>query len=270
MKDILHEIIRNKRAEVSEQKQAVGLRTLLTMGGDALERKTRSMKTALACSASGIIAEFKRKSPSKGWLYPDAAVERIVPVYEKNGAAACSILTDKTFFGGSLNDLQAARKLTAIPLLRKDFIIDEYQVYQSRILGADAILLIASVLTEEECLSLAKTAREANLETLLEIHREAELSYLNPFIDMLGVNNRHLGSFHTDVEISFGMIEKMERAAQGAGLTPLLISESGLSDVETVDRLRNAGFRGFLMGETFMKAPQPGESLLHFTGGGRP
>ncbi|MDR3142877.1 MAG: indole-3-glycerol phosphate synthase TrpC [Tannerellaceae bacterium] len=267
MKDILHEIIRNKRIEVSRQKQAVDLRTLLTTGNDSLERKTCSMKTALAASASGIIAEFKRKSPSKGWLYPDAMIEDIVPQYEKNGAAACSILTDKDFFGGSLTDLQTARKLVNIPLLRKDFILDEYQIYQARIMGADAVLLIAAILTEEECLSLAKTARELSLETLLEIHSDTELSYLNPYIDMLGVNNRNLGTFRTDVENSFRLIEKMTLAAKATGVSPLLISESGISDTGTVKELRKAGFRGFLMGETFMKTKQPGESLLNFTGG---
>jgi indole-3-glycerol phosphate synthase len=267
MKDTLHEIISNKRIEVDEQKRAVDLRTLLTIGNDPLERKTLSMKTALAASASGIIAEFKRKSPSKGWLYPDAMIEDIVPLYEKNGAAACSILTDNTFFGGSLTDLSAARRLVDIPLLRKDFIIDEYQVYQARIMGADAILLIAAVLTEEECLSLAKTAHELNLEVLLEIHSETELSYLNPYIDMLGVNNRNLGTFHTDVKNSFRLIEQMKLAAKVTGLSPLLISESGISDTEIVKELRKAGFRGFLMGETFMKTEQPGESLLNFIGG---
>jgi indole-3-glycerol phosphate synthase len=267
MKDILHEIISNKRIEVNEQKRAVDLRTLLTIGNDPLERKTVSMKTALTDSSSGIIAEFKRKSPSKGWLYPDALIEDIVPLYEKNGAAACSILTDKTFFGGSLNDLQAARRLVTIPLLRKDFIIDEYQLYQARIMGADAILLIAAVLTKEECLSLAKTAHELSLEVLLEVHSETELPYLNPYIDMLGVNNRNLGTFHTDVENSFRMIEKMKSATKTTGVSPLLVSESGISDTETVKALRTAGFRGFLMGETFMKTQQPGESLLNFTGG---
>ncbi|MDR1202142.1 MAG: indole-3-glycerol phosphate synthase TrpC [Tannerellaceae bacterium] len=267
MKDILHEIISNKRVEVDEQKLAVDLRTLLTIGNDPLERKTFSMKTALADSASGIIAEFKRKSPSKGWLYPDAMIEDIVPLYEKNGAAACSILTDKVFFGGSLTDLQAARRLVNIPLLRKDFIIDEYQIYQARIMGADAILLIAAALTEDECLSLAKIAHELNLEVLLEIHSETELSHLNPYIDMLGVNNRNLGTFHTDVENSFRLIEKMKSATKATGLSPLLISESGISDTEIVKELRKAGFRGFLMGETFMKTKQPGESLLNFIGG---
>lgn len=267
MKDILHDIIINKQIEVEEQKQAVDLRTLLTMGSHSLERKTVSMKNALAGSPFGIIAEFKRKSPSKGWLYPDATIEEIIPLYEKNGASACSILTDNVFFGGSLNDLQMARKLVHIPLLRKDFIIDEYQIYQSRIMGADAILLITSALSEEECLSLAKTAHELNLEVLLEIHSETELSYMNPYIDMLGVNNRNLGTFHTNVANSFRLIEKIKSATDTIGLAPLLISESGISDTEIIKELREAGFQGFLMGETFMKTGQPGERLLNLIGG---
>ena len=144
MKDILQDIIANKRIEVDRQKQAVQLRTLLALGGERLERTTYSMRASLAASSSGIIAEFKRKSPSKGWLHPDAAIPDIIPAYQQAGASACSVLTDPQFFGGSLGDLCQARKLAEIPLLRKDFIIDEYQVYQARVMGADAILLIAA------------------------------------------------------------------------------------------------------------------------------
>ncbi len=131
MKDILQDIIANKRIEVDRQKQAVQLRTLLALGGERLERTTYSMRASLAASSSGIIAEFKRKSPSKGWLHPDAAIPDIIPAYQQAGASACSVLTDPQFFGGSLGDLCQARKLAEIPLLRKDFIIDEYQVYQA-------------------------------------------------------------------------------------------------------------------------------------------
>ncbi|MDR0430447.1 MAG: indole-3-glycerol phosphate synthase TrpC [Tannerellaceae bacterium] len=265
MKDILGEIIVNKRVEVEEQKKAVGLRTLLTMGGEQLERTTSSMKKALADSTSGIIAEFKRKSPSKGWLYPDAKIENIVPLYEKNGAAACSILTDSKFFGGSLNDLQSARKLVDIPLLRKDFILDEYQLYQARIMGADAVLLIAAALSEGQCLLLAQTAHELNLEVLLEIHTEEEFAYLNPYIDMLGINNRNLGTFHTDVENSFRLASrKLTPLSSNGGV--LMISESGVSNTETVKKLRKVGFQGFLIGETFMKTEHPGETLHKFIG----
>ena len=264
MKDILQDIIANKRIEVDRQKQAVRLQTLLALGGERLERTTYSMRASLAASSSGIISEFKRKSPSKGWLHPDAAIAEIVPVYKEAGASACSILTDSQFFGGSLGDLCLARKLVDIPLLRKDFIIDEYQLYQARVMGADAVLLIAACLTPDQCLELAELAHTLQLETLLEIHSEAELEYLNPHIDMLGVNNRNLGTFHTDVANSFRLAEKMQEIVKEKDLAPLLVSESGISSTEAVSQLREAGFRGFLIGETFMKTQRPGETLQNF------
>lgn len=301
MKDILQTIIAHKRLEVQRQKAAVSLHTLLGLGSDRLERNTISMRKALAASSSGIIAEFKRKSPSKGWLHPGADVADIVPAYEKGGAAACSILTDSAFFGGSLGDLQRARRLVKLPLLRKDFIIDTYQLFQARVMGADAVLLIAAALSKEECRILAETAHTLQLEVLLEVHTEEELDYVNEHIDMLGVNNRNLGSFHTDVANSFRLAEALagkaattcnsdatqpakptpateppatsiatatspERIRQSphATASPLFVSESGLSDGTTLARLREAGFRGFLIGETFMKTQAPGETLAAF------
>ena len=185
----------------------------------------------------------------------------MVPAYEAGGASTCSILTDGDFFGGSLGDLQKARKLVDLPLLRKDFIIDTYQLFQARVMGADAVLLIAAALTEEECRILAETAHSLQLEVLLEVHSEDELKYLNADIDMLGVNNRNLGTFHTDVNNSFKLVDKMR------GFSPLLVSESGISETDTVRRLREAGFRGFLIGETFMKTERPGDTLADFIGG---
>jgi indole-3-glycerol phosphate synthase len=263
--DILQKIVANKRIEVEQQKKAVSLQTLLAMGFECMERPTCSMRAALAKSSSGIIAEFKRKSPSKGWLHPDARIEEVVPAYKQAGASACSILTDGDFFGGSLRDLKTARKIAHIPLLRKDFIIDEYQLFQARVMGADAVLLIAALLTDEHCAHLAATAHSLNLEVLLEIHNETELSRLNPDIDMLGINNRNLGTFHTNVENSFRLAEYI-RENMPAKRSPLLISESGISDAEVVCRLRRSGFRGFLIGETFMKTQQPGETLAKFIG----
>lgn len=263
MKDILQHIIANKRVEVERQKQAVSLGTLLALGHERLERPTVSMRASLEASASGIIAEFKRKSPSKGWLHPGAKVRDVVPAYESAGAAACSVLTDGEFFGGALGDLQTARGLVRLPLLRKDFVIDPYQLYQSSVMGADAILLIAAVLTPGECAELAGLAHSLNLEVLLEVHSEEELDHLNPDVDMLGVNNRNLGSFHTDVENSFRMAGKMREVGEQKGLNPLLISESGLKDAAMLKKLRAAGFRGFLIGETFMRGEHPGDELNH-------
>ena len=258
MADILETIVANKRKEVARQKQAVNLQTLVALGGDRLERPTFSMRQFLASSATGIIAEFKRKSPSKGWLHPSARVQDVLPFYAEGGASACSILTDGDFFGGSLSDLQQARRLVNIPLLRKDFIVDPYQLYQARVMGADAVLLIAACLSKEECAQLAATAHSLQLEVLLEVHSAEELNHVNADIDILGVNNRHLGTFDTDVKHSFTLIDQLK------GYAPLLVSESGISQAETVKQLRAAGFRGFLIGETFMKTAQPGETLRNF------
>lgn len=260
MKDILQEIIANKRMEVERHKQAVGLQTLLALGGERMYRPTISMRQSLAQSSSGIIAEFKRRSPSKGWLHRGAQVADVIPTYAKSGAAACSILTDNPYFGGSLGDLKQARDLVQIPLLRKDFVVDSYQLFQARAMGADAILLIAAALDRQACQTLAATAHSLQLEVLLEVHREEELEYVNEDIDMLGVNNRNLGTFHTDVENSFRLIEAMKQVPYH----PLLVSESGISNPTTVAQLREAGFRGFLIGETFMKTAQPGETLSSF------
>jgi len=250
--DILETITAHKRKEVARQKEAVPLELLFGIGSHRMSRTTLSMCQALEQSPTGIIAEFKRRSPSKGWLFPQAKVEEIVPAYERCGAGACSILTDSDFFGGSFSDLQGARLLVQLPLLRKDFIIDEYQVYQSRVLGADTILLIAACLTKEACKNLAQIAHQLELEVLLEVHTESELSYLNEYVDMLGVNNRNLGTLHTDVENSFRMIEFIEKETGADRDAPLFVSESGISDLTVIKKLRDAGFRGFLIGETLM------------------
>ncbi len=263
MADILQEIIARKRIEVEEQKQVISQILLEEQLAVAIQRATFSMRKALADSSSGIIAEFKRKSPSKGWIFPDAEVEKVVPAYEKAGAAACSILTDSVFFGGSLDDLREARKLVNLPLLRKEFIIDSYQLLEARVAGADAILLIAAVLSVEECIALAQKAHELQLEVLLEIHSESELNRMNPCIDMLGINNRNLGTFETSLDHSYKLAEKLLQLESNA----LLVSESGISKPSTVTELRDHGFRGFLIGETFMHGGNPGEALTDFLKG---
>lgn len=192
-----------------------------------------------------------------------AMVEKVLPAYESAGASACSVLTDYQFFGGSLDDLRTARKLVSLPLLRKEFIIDPYQLTEARVAGADAVLLIAAVLTPEICHSLAKAARELDLEVLLEIHDGRELEFLNPFIDMLGINNRHLGTFETSLDHSFNMAERLAQLESKV----LLVSESGISLPSTVTGLRKHGFRGFLIGETFMRGGAPGETLAEFIKG---
>ena len=221
---------------------------------EAVDRPTVSMSWALKTSSTGIIAEFKRRSPSKGWISRYAHPKDVAAAYERSGAAAISILTDGEFFGGGVSDLTAARAVTTLPLLRKEFIVHEYQIYEARAVGADAVLLIASVLTPEECRHLTDTAHALGLETLLEIHSTDEIGHILPDTDMIGVNNRHLGTFHTDTEVSFAMADKLPHDR-------VLVSESGISSAETIRRLREAGFAGFLIGETFMKCEDPSQAL---------
>ena len=256
--DILQTIIAHKQQEVERQREAVSLATMIELADLCMDCPTRSLREALAASETGIIAEFKRKSPSKGWLHPGAKVADVVPLYAEAGAAACSILTDSQFFGGAIADLQQARQRVSLPLLRKDFVIDPYQLFQARVIGADAVLLIAACLSPERCAELAETAHSLQLEVLLEVHDAKELDHVNEHIDLLGVNNRHLGTFHTDVEQSFALVERLK------GCAPLLVSESGISQADTVKQLREAGFKGFLIGETFMKTAHPGETLRQF------
>lgn len=263
MKDILQEIVDHKRIEVDRQKRLVPVATLDKQLAQEGKRPVRSMRAALEASPYGIIAEFKRRSPSKGWIFPEAEVEKVLPAYESAGASACSVLTDQTFFGGTLDDLRAARQLVELPLLRKEFVIDPYQLTEARVAGADAILLIAAILSPDECRLLSEQAHLLELEVLLEIHTETELGHLNPHVDMLGINNRNLGTFHTSLDHSFSLAAKMG-AAPG---NPLLVSESGILEPTTVKLLREQGYRGFLIGETFMKGGTPGETLTQFLKG---
>ena len=253
MKDILSEIIAHKQTEIELQKQTVSPEQLQEQAGVIIRENAahrRSMKQALAASSTGIISEFKRRSPSKGWINEAARAEEIPAA----GAAALSILTDERFFGGTLRDIRTARPLVRIPILRKDFIIDEYQLLQTCIVGADAVLLIAACLSPEQCSTLTAQAHELGLEVLLEIHSPSELSYINKEVDMVGVNNRNLGSFVTDVENSFRIARQLREATHGPA-SPLLVSESGISDPETICRLRAAAF---------MKTANPGETLKEF------
>ncbi len=259
MADILESIVADKRLEVAAARASVPLQVMAASAETAAaERKCISMRGSLAASKSGIIAEFKRRSPSRGWICQSGRPEEVVPAYAAAGASAVSILTDSKYFGGCTDYISFVRaRVQNTPLLRKDFIIDEYQLYEARAIGADAVLLIAACLEKEQCRALAATARSLGLETLLEVHSEPELEYFGDNIDMLGVNNRNLGSFATDVQTSF-------RLAAALPSGTLLVSESGIGRAETVLALREAGFRGFLIGETFMKAPDPGEALASF------
>lgn len=239
--DILQEITAHKLEEIA-----------------ALKAKKPSLKEALLNSESGIIAEFKRRSPSKGWIKEDGRADEIPLSYEKNGAAAVSILTDRDYFGGSDDFIRAARKSgVTVPILYKNFVVDELQLAAAALCGASAVLLIAACLTKDECRHLLNKAHELGLEVLLEMHSEAELEYAELQPDLCGINNRHLGSFVTDVETSFRLAELLPRDA-------VKVSESGISDPRTVKALKEAGFNGFLIGENFMKTEAPGLALHQF------
>ena len=253
MADILQTIVEHKRREMEARMAGTTIAEMRACA-EAVTRPTVSMSRSLEASASGIIAEFKRRSPSKGWIRQGARAEHITPDYQLNGAAALSILTDSEFFGGSAADIVAARGLVSLPILRKDFIVDEYQIYEARAIGADAILLIAAVLTPDECRGFTATAHSLGMEVLLEIHSEEELGHIGHETDMVGVNNRHLGTFSTDVAHSFALSGKLPE-------DKVLVSESGISRPESLRELRGAGFSGFLIGETFMKTENPGHAL---------
>jgi indole-3-glycerol phosphate synthase len=259
MKDILEEIVAHKRIEVAEQKEQMPPRKLYAeverMMAEGVSK--HSLSQALAQDDFGIIAEFKRKSPSKGWIKEDGKPEVIPPSYEKAGAAALSILTDEMYFGGQMDFVRKARPLVNLPILRKDFIIDEYQLFQARHIGADAVLLIAADLSKQEVRTLTALAHELGLEVLLELHSEHELDYADIPVDAVGVNNRNLGTFVTDVQNSFRLAARLPQDR-------VLVSESGISNPETIKLLREAGYRGFLIGETFMKTDDPGQALKNF------
>ena len=241
MQDILQQIVATKHQEL-----------------DRLCAKKPSLREALLQSDTGIIAEFKRRSPSKGWIKREGRADVIPLSYQQNGAAALSILTDTQYFGGSDDFIRIARQSgVTLPILYKNFVIDEAQLYAAVLCGASAVLLIAACLTKQQCKSLMEKAHALGLEVLLEMHAEHELEYADLGPDLCGINNRNLGSFVTDVENSFRLAELLPKDA-------VKVSESGISSPQTIRELREAGFRGFLIGETFMKTPDPGQALKQF------
>jgi len=253
--NILEQIILHKKQEVAQRKAAVSIAQL--KDGNLFNRKPLSLKDSLLDSGkTGIIAEFKRRSPSKGAINENADVAVVTGAYAANGASGLSVLTDGHFFGGSSEDLTRARA-NKIPILRKDFIIDEYQIVEAKAIGADAILLIAACLSPAEVRRLAAFARSLQLETLLEIHKEEELEHICEETDIIGVNNRDLKSFTVDINRSLSLIERMPA-------DKIKISESGISNIEAILRLRQAGFNGFLIGENFMKEQDPAIAFASF------
>ncbi len=247
MHDILTQIVFHKRREVSDCKKRVPLGKLKQQA--AYHRVTFSLQKALL-AGSGVIAEFKRASPSKGSIKENADTGKIVRSYREAGAAAISVLTDRHFFGAADNDLPAAREAVALPVLRKEFIIDPYQIYEAKALGADAILLIAAILSPAEIRDFQHLATDLGLEVLVEVHHAEELTKLTGEEQLIGVNNRNLETFTVDIATSLNL------AGQLGGV--VRVTESGLGPGTNLQALKTAGYQGFLVGESLMKATDPG------------
>jgi indole-3-glycerol phosphate synthase len=254
--NILDEIIRTKKLWLQARKSDMPLGKLQRLVASA--PPVISLKGSLLDPRkSGIIAEFKRKSPSRGFINRSADAGKTVNAYAALGASAISVLTDEPYFGGSLLDLAAARNACQIPILRKEFIIDPYQVFESRAGGADAILLIAACLDRGEIANLASLAHSLGLEILLEVHDDSELDKISGNVDMVGVNNRDLNTFVVDLQHSFDLVDQIPPGK-------LKVTESGISNPETVIALKKAGFDGFLIGESFMRHENPGVAFREF------
>ncbi|MCU0431474.1 MAG: indole-3-glycerol phosphate synthase TrpC [Cytophagaceae bacterium] len=257
MSTILDKIVEQKKQEVAQRKSETSLEDLRRSPYFS-KPKYSLTKSLLHPEKSGIIAEHKRKSPSKGIINASLSLEQVVKGYEAAGASAISVLTDIDFFGGHPHDLRQAREMVRIPLLRKDFMIDEYQFYEACAWGADIVLLIAACLSPEETKRFALLAHQLGMEVILEVHDEAELlSHYCPECDCVGVNNRNLKTFEVDVQTSLTLVSKIPDQT-------IKISESGIDNPFTIGTLKKAGFQGFLIGENFMKTNDPGISMKEF------
>ena len=255
--DILETIVAAKRKEVEKFKPMSSIERF-ERDGFFWQISNRSLVQSLLLPGStGIIAEFKRKSPSKGWFKTkELEVEPVVTAYNKS-AAGISVLTDDEFFGGDLDDLIQTKVITDIPVLRKDFIIDKWQIAETKAFGADVILLIAACLSPTEVKELATYTKSIGLESILEIHNEEELDHICDEVDMVGVNNRNLKTFEVNIDTSLQLVSKIPSGKPA-------IAESGISSIDAIVTLRNAGFKGFLIGENFMKEEHPGKAFENF------
>ncbi len=252
---ILDTIVAQKKREVEQQKSNVSVA--------ALEQKPlfslacKSLKQSLLdTTKTGIIAEFKRQSPSKGVINGTADLVEVTNAYAAFGASGISVLTDESFFGGNLSDLEAVQQ-QAIPVLRKDFMIDPYQIVEAKAYGASVILLIAACLSKEAVKQMTQVAHHLGMEVLLEIHNEAELDHVYPDIDLVGVNNRNLKNFEVDIAVSLDLIQQIPKSIPA-------IAESGIDNPDTIVTLQKAGFAGFLIGERFMKETDPSIAFANF------
>ncbi len=254
--NILDQIIASKRKEIALKKSVVSVTQLENM--ELFNKKTCSLSKSIINSPFGIIAEHKRRSPSKSTINNNFSVEEVVKGYENAGASGISVLTDTQYFGGSLEDLLLAKASVKTPLLRKEFIVDEYQLLEAKAFGADAILLIAAVLSRTQIKQLSEFAQSLALEVLLEVHNQEELEKsIMPSLDLIGVNNRNLKTFEVSLQNSLDLVNHIPNDC-------VKVSESGLSSTDAVMMLRKQGFQGFLMGEHFMKTENPGNSLEQF------
>lgn len=251
---ILDQINANKRKEIEVAKSKVSMSDL--EASVLFERKCPSLKEAIL-TKSGIIAEFKRKSPSKGIINGSVTPSDVAKGYHSAGVSAMSCLTDKDYFGGTFNDLKEARAAVDLPILRKDFMLDEYQVFEAKSIGADIILLIAASLSIAETKTLAQVAKGIGLNVLLEIHDDKELDYINEYCDAVGVNNRNLKTFEVSTDVSKKLANKISDEF-------VKISESGISNIEAIQELKTYGYSGFLIGESFMKTANPGQACQDF------
>lgn len=254
--NILDKIVADKRKEVDLKKSLIPVTQLEQ--SVLFERETVSLAHKLRNSSSGIIAEHKRRSPSKSTINQNLNVQDVAKGYEDAGVCGMSVLTDLKYFGGALDDLLLARGSCNLPLLRKEFIIDEYQILEAKAYGADVILLIAAILTRAEIKQYSELAKRLHLDVLLEVHDEEELhKSIMPSLDMLGVNNRNLKTFDVSLDISKKLSEIIPNEF-------VKVSESGISNFEAIKELQPYGFQGFLIGENFMKTDNPGESAMEF------
>ncbi|MCF6349062.1 MAG: indole-3-glycerol phosphate synthase TrpC [Flavobacteriaceae bacterium] len=254
--NILDKIIKDKIKEIALKKEYIPVQIIKQL--PFFERQTVSLVNRLKISKTGIIAEFKRRSPSKSMINDTAIVEDVATGYENAGVCGMSVLTDEIYFGGTTDDLLIARESCDLPLLRKDFVIDEYQLLEAKAFGADLILLIAAVLTRDEIKQFSELAKSIGLEVLLEVHNKEELQRsIMPSIDMLGVNNRNLKTFEVSLETSKALANQIPDDF-------VKVSESGISSIDAIKELQPYGYKGFLIGENFMKTDNPGESAKQF------
>ncbi|MDC1504625.1 indole-3-glycerol phosphate synthase TrpC [Winogradskyella sp.] len=254
--NILDKIVRDKRKEVDLRKSLIPIKQLEQ--SVLFNREAHSLAIKLKTSTSGIIAEHKIRSPSKSVINQNLNVQDVASGYEQAGVCGMSVLTDGKYFGGALDDLLLARASCNMPLLRKEFIIDSYQIIEAKAYGADAILLIAAILTQKEIKVFSELAKSLKLDVLLEVHNEEELhKSLMPSLDLLGVNNRNLKTFNVNLETSKRLSELIPNDF-------VKVSESGISSVEAIKELQPYGYKGFLIGENFMKTDNPGQSALKF------